>query len=98
MVSPGAGDGTSDRSLERGTAASEDVTGVFPKLLERMPAIIYIADLGPDGRWVYVSPQIEAILGYTSEEWLADPTMKPTGWTGRRSSTGSSTATARWCG
>jgi len=35
--------------------------------------IIYISDLGPDGRWTYVSPQIEEILGYTVSEWVSDP-------------------------
>jgi diguanylate cyclase (GGDEF)-like protein/PAS domain S-box-containing protein len=51
-----------------GIAASE-----YPKLLERVPAIIYVADTGGDGRWHYVSPQIEAILGYSAAEWCADP-------------------------
>jgi diguanylate cyclase (GGDEF)-like protein/PAS domain S-box-containing protein len=51
-----------------GIAASE-----YPKLLERVPAIIYVADTGGDGRWRYASPQIEHILGYTPAEWCADP-------------------------
>ena len=51
-----------------GIAASE-----YPKLLERVPAIIYVADTGGDGRWRYVSPQIETILGYSAAEWCADP-------------------------
>lgn len=42
-------------------------------LLERLPAIVYVADAGVDGRWYYVSPQTEAMLGYAPEEWLADP-------------------------
>ena len=44
-------------------------------LLERVPAILYTADAGGDGRWHYVSPQIEEILGFTPEEWCADPGM-----------------------
>ena len=35
--------------------------------------IIYISELGPQGRWTYVSPQVEQILGFTAAEWLADP-------------------------
>ena len=27
----------------------------------------------PDGRWLYVSPGIESMLGYSVEEWMADP-------------------------
>ncbi len=42
-------------------------------LVERLPAIVYTAELGERGRWRYVSPQVEEILGYTPEEWLDDP-------------------------
>ena len=45
----------------------------YPGLLAQVPAILYIADTGADGRWHYVSPQIEAILGFTPEEWCAQP-------------------------
>lgn len=41
--------------------------------VERVPAIVYVAEPGPNGRWLYVSPQIEAILGFTAHEWMADP-------------------------
>jgi len=34
--------------------------------------VIYIAEPEIDGRWLYVSPQIERILGFTAEEWMAD--------------------------
>ena len=44
-------------------------------LVERLPAIVYTAELGEHGRWRYVSPQVEEILGYTPEEWLADPSL-----------------------
>ena len=53
-----------------GIAASE-----YPKLLERVPAIIYVADIGDDGPWRYVSSQIEQILGYTAAEWCANPRL-----------------------
>jgi two-component system, cell cycle sensor histidine kinase and response regulator CckA len=45
----------------------------FRLLVEQLPAITYMADFGPNGRWHYVSPQIEAILGFTASEWMADP-------------------------
>jgi len=45
----------------------------YRTLVERLPAITYIAELGADGPWHYVSPQIESILGFTPEEWLSDP-------------------------
>src|SRR5579863_2109436 len=43
----------------------------YQSLVERLPAITYIAEFGTNGPWHYVSPQIESILGFTSEEWLS---------------------------
>ncbi len=45
----------------------------YRRLVERLPAIVYASELGGEGRWRYVSPQVEEILGYSPEEWLADP-------------------------
>jgi diguanylate cyclase (GGDEF)-like protein/PAS domain S-box-containing protein len=42
-------------------------------LVERLPAIVYVSDAGVAGRWHYISGQVEAILGFTPEQWLADP-------------------------
>jgi len=44
----------------------------YQSLVERLPAITYIAELGTIGRWHYVSPQIESILGFKPGEWLAN--------------------------
>jgi two-component system, cell cycle sensor histidine kinase and response regulator CckA len=41
-------------------------------LIEQVPAITYMAERGEDGRWYYVSPQIESILGFTPVEWMSD--------------------------
>jgi diguanylate cyclase (GGDEF)-like protein/PAS domain S-box-containing protein len=43
-------------------------------LVERVPAVVYVAEPAA-GRWQYVSPQIEAMLGFTAQEWMADPKM-----------------------
>jgi PAS domain S-box-containing protein len=45
----------------------------YRTLVERLPAITYIAELGADGPWHYVSPQIESILGFSPAEFLSDP-------------------------
>ena len=45
----------------------------YRTLVERLPAITYIAELGAGGPWHYVSPQIQSILGFSPEEWLKDP-------------------------
>ncbi|MGA8621884.1 MAG: ATP-binding protein [Candidatus Sulfotelmatobacter sp.] len=44
----------------------------YRTLVERLPAITYIAELGPAGRWHYVSPQIESMLGFSPADWLSD--------------------------
>jgi PAS domain S-box-containing protein len=44
----------------------------YRTIIEQVAAISYIAELGLNGQWFYVSPQIEGILGYAPEEWLAD--------------------------
>ena len=55
--------------LDQISSAGED----YRRLVERLPAIVYSCELGERGRWRYVSPQIEEILGYSPEEWMADP-------------------------
>ena len=45
------------------------------ELIERLPAVVYVAEPGPEGPWLYVSQQIEQLLGYEREQWLSDPTM-----------------------
>src|SRR5438128_10312511 len=42
-------------------------------LLDRLPAILYVADIGVDGRWHYVSRGVESILGFSQAEWIEDP-------------------------
>jgi PAS domain S-box-containing protein len=44
----------------------------YRTLVEQVAAISYIAELGTRGKWLYVSPQIEAITGYSQDEWLAN--------------------------
>ena len=45
----------------------------FATLVERLPAIVFEAEPGPEGLWLYVSGFVETLLGYTPEEWRADP-------------------------
>jgi PAS domain S-box-containing protein len=52
--------------------ARADAENKYRTLVEQVAAISYIAELGFDGEWLYVSPQIETITGYTPEEWLAE--------------------------
>lgn len=47
----------------------------YRELVERVPAVIYSAEPGQNGRWFYVSPGILSLSGFTSEEWLSDPQL-----------------------
>ncbi len=48
---------------------------LYRSLIERVPGIVYISQFGSEARWHYVSPQIKEYLGYTAEEWLANPAL-----------------------
>jgi diguanylate cyclase (GGDEF)-like protein/PAS domain S-box-containing protein len=41
-------------------------------LIELLPAIVYVSEVGVYGRWLYVSGQAEAILGFSPDEWTGD--------------------------
>jgi len=57
---------------KRAEEAKADAESKYRMIVERVAAISYVAELGMEGRWIYVSPQIENILGYTQEEWMLD--------------------------
>jgi len=57
---------------ERAQEALNAAEGKFRTLVEQLPAITYISEPGPVGRWEYVSPQIETLLGFTPQDWMAD--------------------------
>ena len=41
--------------------------------VDDLPAFVYVAETGDNGRWVYASPQLELLLGFKTRELLADP-------------------------
>jgi PAS domain S-box-containing protein len=50
-----------------------NLTARYQTLVEQIPAIVFMAYLDDGIGEAYVSPHIEAVLGYTREEWLDDP-------------------------
>ncbi len=50
-----------------------EAEGRYRSLVEQLPAVSYVAEPGPKGHWRYVSPQLERMLGFTPDEWMADP-------------------------
>jgi PAS domain S-box-containing protein len=65
-------DVTERNRMERALAEAE---AKYRTLVERIPAIVYFAEFGEPAPWLYVSPQIESILGYTPQEWIADEAL-----------------------
>jgi PAS domain S-box-containing protein len=55
---------------ETGSAFLAEAT--LRALIEHVPATVYIDRLDETGSNVYTSPQLEAELGYTVEEWVSD--------------------------
>jgi diguanylate cyclase (GGDEF)-like protein/PAS domain S-box-containing protein len=57
------------RFLDQLAAGGHD----FQRLVEQLPVIVYSAEIGERGRWRYVSPQVEEILGYKPVDFIRDP-------------------------
>ena len=96
---------TAIRSREDGkrtTAALRDAEAKYRQLVEQVPAISYVAEAGAQGRFLYVSPQVTAILGYTQEDVSRIPasggiisTRPTTPWPGWKTP-GKWTEPSRW--
>jgi signal transduction histidine kinase len=59
-----------------GTRLLESAIGRYEKLVMSFPGIVYLMELGGDGappKPVYVSPQIETLIGLPVAEWESDP-------------------------
>ncbi|MFA9431013.1 putative bifunctional diguanylate cyclase/phosphodiesterase [Egicoccus sp. AB-alg2] len=54
-------------------AQLEHAEQTYRTLVEQVPAVVYEAGLLPGEPWTFVSPQIETLLGYTTEAWLSHP-------------------------
>ncbi len=56
-------------------AALREAEARYRTLVEQIPAAVYVDPGDALGSPVYVSPQVEALLGYSPEEWLSDPDL-----------------------
>jgi len=71
--------------MKHGADTSDKITGKaellrqseerFCRLAEQLPGITYIVDLLPEPHTVYISPQIQTMLGFTQQEWLSTPPL-----------------------
>ncbi|NWF64330.1 MAG: PAS domain-containing protein [Chloroflexi bacterium] len=54
-------------------AQLEEAEALYRKLVESIPAAVYMAEPGIMGAWHFMSPRIFALTGYAPEEWTNDP-------------------------
>jgi PAS domain S-box-containing protein len=74
-------DGSADNSGTAADAAERDEIerrlgepeARYRALVEHIPAVTYIDAVDEVSSAVYMSPQVERMLGYAPEEWLVDP-------------------------
>jgi len=70
-----AQEGVFATSVIRDLSQRKRAEAKFRTLVENIPAVTFIAPLDESIPELYVSPQIEALLGFTKEEWLEDPVL-----------------------
>lgn len=61
---------TDRKRAEDGLRASE---ARYRMLIEQVPAVVYEMDPDDERRTLFVNPQVEALFGYSREEWLDQP-------------------------
>lgn len=66
---------TSDRYSVEEAKAYLGRVDAFKEIVEGVPAVTYIDADDDLNTPLYISPQIEHILGYTQQEWLSDPEL-----------------------
>jgi PAS domain S-box-containing protein len=67
--------GTLATSVIRDISGRERQEAKFRTLVENIPAVTFIAPLDENVPELYVSPQIEELLGFTQKEWVEDPVL-----------------------
>ena len=60
-------------SAPSGEAHASNLEAKYRALLEQIPAVVFMAYLDRGVSEAFVSPEIEAALGYSREEWLEHP-------------------------
>ena len=62
---------------ERARVVAAEAEQRYRTLVEQSPAVVYIDGLDDVASTVYISPQVERVLGYSAEEWMADDQLWP---------------------
>ena len=85
------------RRLARETEQSHQAAAErYRELLGLIPAATYVARTDATRSTAFVSSQVEAMTGYTPEEWVSDPGLWPRQVTPRTASASSRSIAAAW--
>ena len=68
-----------ERQVEARTRELREAREKYRSLVEQVPAVIYLVAHEPAGHVLFVSPQVESLLGSSVYELMADPEL----WSGR---------------
>jgi len=61
--------------IDRAEGGNAALEAHYQRLVEQLPLVVYVDELSDNSANIYTSPQVEALLGYTVEEWVADPDL-----------------------
>jgi diguanylate cyclase (GGDEF)-like protein/PAS domain S-box-containing protein len=64
-----------DVQRQRQLSADEIMGDRYRSIVEHIPAVTYIDALDDAASTLYMSPQVEGLLGYAPHEWMADPDL-----------------------
>jgi PAS domain S-box-containing protein len=53
----------------------DELEAKYRSLTERLPVVPYVHALGNRASTLYIGPQVEELLGYSREEWVAQPEL-----------------------
>jgi hypothetical protein len=56
---------------ERETQAAAEIAAEYQRVVESLPLVVYADALDEVSSAIFLSPQIEGMLGYTVQQWLA---------------------------
>lgn len=60
---------------KRAEQALREAETRYRTLVERIPAVVYVAAVDEAGPTTYMSPQIEALLGYPAQDYVSSPRL-----------------------
>ncbi len=64
-----------DREARAREMTARTTAEKYRVLVEKLPIVVHVAETGEHGAWVYISPQVEDMLGFSAEAWIADPDL-----------------------